>query len=100
MSDPTPFAREPSPAEMTSLPPPVCPNPQAATLFQQEMKRTAMTMADQKKAQAEQQQALEAEQMLNRLEERRITPTRELPKMAFLFRLFHKPCFPVASWWH
>lgn len=60
MSDPTPFAREPSPAEMTSLPPPVCPNPQAATLFQQEMKRTAMTMADRKKALAEQQQALEA----------------------------------------
>ena len=94
MSDPTPFTREPSPSETTSLAPPVRPNPQAAPLFQQEMSRTAMTMADRKKAQAEQQQALEAEQMINRLEGRRITPTRELPKMAFLFRLFHKPCFP------
>ena len=31
---------------------------------------------------------------LTRLEERRITPTTKLPQMAFLFRLFGKPCFP------
>ena len=34
------------------------------------------------------------QQMLQSLEERRITPDRQLPKMEFLFRLFHKPCFP------
>ena len=42
----------------------------------------------------EQQKAREEQQMLDRLEERRITATRELPAMDFLFRLFHKPCFP------
>jgi hypothetical protein len=42
----------------------------------------------------EQQKAKEWEEMLARLEERRITPDKELPKMEFLFRLFHKPCFP------
>ena len=44
----------------------------------------------------------EQEQMLERLEERRITPEKELPQMEFLFRLFHRPCFPrgelVAPW--
>ena len=34
------------------------------------------------------------EKMLNRLENRRITPEKELPKMEFLFTLFQKPCFP------
>jgi hypothetical protein len=34
------------------------------------------------------------EKMLNRLESRRITPEKELPKMEFLFTLFQKPCFP------
>ena len=42
----------------------------------------------------ERQKALELETMLQTLEKRRITPTKELPKMEFLFRLFHKPCFP------
>ena len=28
------------------------------------------------------------------LEDRRITPEKELPKMEFLFRMFGKPCFP------
>jgi len=28
------------------------------------------------------------------LEQLRITPEKELPKMEFLFRLFGKPCFP------
>ena len=34
------------------------------------------------------------EKMLDRLENRRITPEKELPKMEFLFTLFQKPCFP------
>ena len=34
------------------------------------------------------------QELLQRLEHRRITPDRELPKMKFLFRLFGKPCFP------
>lgn len=38
--------------------------------------------------------SVEMEKMLDRLEGRRITPGRELPRMEFLFRLFHKPCFP------
>ena len=38
--------------------------------------------------------AAETEMMLRRLEDRRITPDKELPRMDFLFRLFHKPCFP------
>ena len=36
----------------------------------------------------------EAEKSLEHLENRRITPDKELQKMEFLFRLFHKPCFP------
>lgn len=69
-------------------------NPQTASLAQQDVQHAAMTQADIEKARQAKQQALEIEQMLNRLEERRITPTKELPKMEFLFRLFHKPCFP------
>ncbi len=69
-------------------------NTQAATLVTQEVQRAAMTQADIAAARAAQQRALEEEQMLNRLETRRITPDKELPKMAFLFQLFHKPCFP------
>ena len=38
--------------------------------------------------------SLEQEQLLERLEGRRITADKELPQMDFLFRLFHKPCFP------
>lgn len=37
---------------------------------------------------------VEQEQILNRLEGHRITADKDLPKMDFLFRLFHKPCFP------
>ena len=69
-------------------------NPQAASLVNQEVQRAAVTKADLEAAKAEQQRALEVEQMLNRLEIHRITPDKELPKMEFLFRLFHKPCFP------
>lgn len=39
----------------------------------------------------------EDQQLMERLahlEDRRITPDKELPKMEFLFRLFGKPCFP------
>lgn len=53
-----------------------------------------MTQADIQAAREAQQRALEEEQMLSRLEAHRITPDKELPKMEFLFRLFHKPCFP------
>lgn len=69
-------------------------NPQAASLFNQEVQRAALTKADIEQAQKEQQQALKQAQMLNKLEVHRITPDKELPKMEFLFRLFHKPCFP------
>lgn len=33
-------------------------------------------------------------QLLQRLEERRITPEKEIPPMQFLFQMFCKPCFP------
>ena len=69
-------------------------NPQAASLVTQEVQRAAMTQADMAAAREAQQRALEEEQMLSRLEARRITPDKELPKMEFLFQLFHKPCFP------
>lgn len=69
-------------------------NPQAASLVSQEVQRAALTQADIQAAKEAQQRALELEQMLSRLETHRITPDKELPKMEFLFRLFHKPCFP------
>lgn len=69
-------------------------NPQAALLVSQEVQRAALTKADIEKAREEQLRALEVEQVLKRLETRRITPDKELPKMEFLFQLFHKPCFP------
>ena len=69
-------------------------NPHAASLVTQEVQRAAMTKADIQAAMEAQQRALEVEQMLSRLEVHRITPDKELPKMEFLFRLFHKPCFP------
>ena len=69
-------------------------NPQAASLAQQDVQQASMTQADIEAARKSEQHALEVQQMLSRLEERRITPTKELPKMEFLFRLFHKPCFP------
>lgn len=34
------------------------------------------------------------QELLQRLEQRRITPDKELPPMQFLFELFCKPCFP------
>ena len=68
-------------------------NPQAASLAQKDVQQAAMTQADIEAARKSEQHALEVQQMLSRLEERRITPSKELPKMEFLFRLFHKPCF-------
>ena len=62
-------------------------NPEKAAIVQQDIQR--LTTSPE-----ERQKALELQQMLTRLEERRITPDKELPKMEFLFRLFHKPCFP------
>ena len=69
-------------------------NPQAASLAQKDVQQAAMTQADIEAARKSEQHALEVQQMLSRIEERRITPSKELPKMEFLFRLFHKPCFP------
>ena len=69
-------------------------NQEAKSLVNQEVQRAALTTADIEKAKLEQQLALEIEQMLSRLEVHRITPDKELPKMEFLFQLFHKPCFP------
>lgn len=69
-------------------------NPQAAALVNQEVQRSALTKADIQAAMEAQQKALEFEQMLARLEVHRITPEKELPQIEFLFRMFHKPCFP------
>ncbi len=62
-------------------------NTQAAALVRQDVERAAMT-------EGERLRAAEMERMLGLLEERRITADRQLPRMEFLFRLFHKPCFP------
>ena len=62
-------------------------NPETASLFEQDIRQLSASPE-------ERQEALEMEQMLAVLEKRRITPNKELPKMEFLFRLFHKPCFP------
>ena len=62
-------------------------NPETASLFEQDIRQLSASPE-------ERQEALEMEQMLAVLEKRRITPDKELPKMEFLFRLFHKPCFP------
>ena len=62
-------------------------NPKTASLFEQDIRQLSASPE-------ERQEALEMEQMLAVLEKRRITPDKALPKMEFLFRLFHKPCFP------
>lgn len=69
-------------------------NPQAASLVNQEVQQAALTKDDIRAAMEAQQKALELEQMLARLEVHRITPEKELPQIEFLFRMFHKPCFP------
>ena len=45
-------------------------------------------------ASAEVPQDPKVQEMLQRLEQRRITPDKEIPPMQFLFRMFCKPCFP------
>ena len=62
-------------------------NPERASILQQDLHQRSLTAE-------EQQRELELERMLTKLEEHRITPDKELHKMEFLFRLFHKPCFP------
>lgn len=62
-------------------------NAEAAALMAEDVRQATMR-------QEEQQRALETALQLERLERRRITPDTELPKMDFLFLLFHKPCFP------
>ena len=53
---------------------------------------TALSLVREALALAGQDQQLVT--CLQRLETRRITPNKDLPQMAFLFRLFGKPCFP------
>ena len=62
-------------------------NQEHFNLLGQEIQNASLTAEEREKA-------LELETMLKRLEKRRITPSKELPRMEFLFRLFHKPCFP------
>ena len=62
-------------------------NAKASSILQQEVNHAGISREQAAVAR-------ELEEMLWRLEQRRITPQRELPKMEFLFRLFHKPCFP------
>ena len=51
-----------------------------------------MSQLDAELEHAGEKTALSPQMLL--LEQLRITPEKELPKMAFLFRLFGKPCFP------
>ncbi len=62
-------------------------NNEAFNLIQQAVTQASMTPEEAEKA-------AKLEQRLQRLEQRRITPDKQLPQMEFLFRLFHKPCFP------
>jgi hypothetical protein len=61
---------------------------------QENYERLQQVVTEATQTPQERQQALETEQMLALLQQRRITPSTELPKMDFLFKLFHKPCFP------
>ena len=66
-------------------------NQEHFNLLGQEIKNASMTAEEREKA-------LELETMLKRLEKRRITPSKELPRMEFLFRLSTSPVFPVVNW--
>ena len=70
-------------------------NPQAASLAQKDVQQAAMTQADIEAARKSELHALEVQQMLSRLEERRITPSTKLPKMEFSST---SPVSRVASW--
>ena len=56
------------------------------------MKDDIMNKLDSELAHAGEETQLSPQMLL--LEQLRITPEKELPKMEFLFRLFGKPCFP------
>ena len=56
------------------------------------MDENVMSQLDAELEHAGEKTALSPQMLL--LEQLRITPEKELPKMAFLFRLFGKPCFP------
>ena len=56
------------------------------------MDENVMSQLDAELEHAGEETALSPKMML--LEQLRITPEKELPKMDFLFRLFGKPCFP------
>ena len=56
------------------------------------MDENVMSPLDVELAHAGEETTLSPQMLL--LEQMRITPEKELPKMDFLFRLFGKPCFP------
>ena len=56
------------------------------------MNENEMSQLDAELEHAGEETALSPQMLL--LEQLRITPEKELPKMDFLFRLFDKPCFP------
>ena len=56
------------------------------------MNENVMSQLDAELEHAGEETALSPQMLL--LEQLRITPEKELPKMDFLFRLFGKPCFP------
>ena len=56
------------------------------------MNENVMSQLDTELEHAGEETALSPQMLL--LEQLRITPEKELPKMDFLFRLFGKPCFP------
>ena len=56
------------------------------------MNENEMSQLDAELEHAGEEMVLSPQMLL--LEQLRITPEKELPKMDFLFRLFDKPCFP------
>ena len=56
------------------------------------MNENVMSQLDAELEHAGEETALSPQMLL--LEQLRITPEKELPKMEFLFQLFGKPCFP------
>lgn len=69
-------------------------NQETANLLHAEVLHAATTREDLQRTEMAERQAQEMQAVLELLEKRRITPTKELPRMEFLFQLFHKPCFP------
>ena len=56
------------------------------------MDKNVMSQLDAELEHAGEETALSPQMLL--LEQLRITPEKELPKMEFLFQLYDKPCFP------